>query len=478
MFKNRVRTAALAGAIAVATGVSGIVVVPANAQDTPQTGNHFNRPDGSKAEGGKEGQNTQPVKETKIAIELRKKANADSSAIKEHDLELFSPLERRPIEQDSYEFAKAKEEEATALLNRAVNTLNDIDATLKAVEAETKTAEAAWARYATAVSLTSKEKKQLTDLAAELNAPQAVQDAAAALPVMDAKPGEPNFVTFTQKTRAEMVAERDTILAFDEAVNEWIGTQGPGEEAVDNANKATQVYNLLWSFLGEWDQRDALYREALRLTQIATSRNIEVLRQAFDTAQANVRAARTIQAYYGVAARWLDLYENDTLRDNEENTIREVYRKVLFTNANNPEGVKRSLEQFAIEAHANADSNLGWENEVQRVRKIDDKYRNDAADKAAAEAREAAERASTKATLDSIAASLAALANSTEGQEPGAGAEKPGNGGSNPGNNTDVEGGKKLSPAAIAGIVLGVVVALGGIVAVAFPQIQHMLPKF
>ncbi|WP_144790639.1 hypothetical protein [Corynebacterium singulare] len=52
MFKNRVRTAALAGAIAVATGVSG-VAVPAFAEDTTVNsiqGPEFNKPDASKAE--------------------------------------------------------------------------------------------------------------------------------------------------------------------------------------------------------------------------------------------------------------------------------------------------------------------------------------------------------------------------------------------------------------------------------------------
>ncbi|MGX4761372.1 hypothetical protein ACWJIK_04515 [Corynebacterium minutissimum] len=51
MFKNRVRTAALAGAIAVATGVSG-VAVPAFAEDTTATniqGGGFNEPDASLA---------------------------------------------------------------------------------------------------------------------------------------------------------------------------------------------------------------------------------------------------------------------------------------------------------------------------------------------------------------------------------------------------------------------------------------------
>ncbi|QRP62066.1 hypothetical protein [Corynebacterium minutissimum] len=52
MFKNRVRTAALAGAIAVATGVSG-VAVPAFAEDTTVNsiqGPEFNKPDASKAQ--------------------------------------------------------------------------------------------------------------------------------------------------------------------------------------------------------------------------------------------------------------------------------------------------------------------------------------------------------------------------------------------------------------------------------------------
>ena len=55
MFKNRVRTAALAGAIAVATGVSG-VAVPAFAEDTNVNsiqGPEFNKPDASKAEDAK-----------------------------------------------------------------------------------------------------------------------------------------------------------------------------------------------------------------------------------------------------------------------------------------------------------------------------------------------------------------------------------------------------------------------------------------
>lgn len=459
MFKNRVRTAALAGAVAVATGVSGLTV-PAYAEDgtTHQTDNGQHVADGSKAGNGDNLQNIAPVGQVKAADALAKAAKADQTAIDAHETANYSQYVGQPIEAETQAKAKANEAAATELLTRAVATLNDINATLKSVEADTKAAEDAWKAYADAVTITQPEKDALIELAKNPATPQPVRDAVDAVWPLTAKPGDDEY--YEQITLvAPKVIELATVL--DNALKENYGKSDP--ELIDELNATTAISNQLNTYLTGFDNRNALYKEAIRLTNIASSRNIVIIKDAYKVAQSNVRKARTIQAYYGLVVRWLDLYENDTLLGNEGSTLREEYRKVLFDNANPKTGGQaRSLEFYAKSDR----DGLAWENEVQRVRLLDKKYRNDAPTIAGADNTAAKERGSD---VDRLIAAINGLTNAKEKEEPkGNDNNKPAPG--------KTPGG--MNGATIAAIVIGVLAALGGIVAVAFPHIQQFLPKF
>ncbi|AQQ16072.1 hypothetical protein CGLAU_10690 [Corynebacterium glaucum] len=459
MFKNRVRTAALAGAIAVATGVSGLTV-PAYAEDgtTHQTDNGQHVADGSKAGNGDNLQNIAPVGQVKAADALKKAANDDKAAIDAHKTADYSQYQDQPIEAEAQAKAEAHEAEATKLLTNAVATLNDINATLKDVEAQTAAAEAAWAKYADAVTISDSEKATLVELAKNPATPEPVRTAVNDVWTLTAKPGDDDY--YEQVT---LVAPKVIELAevLDNAIKENYGKTD--KELVDELNATTAISNQLNTYLTGFDNRNALYKEAIRLTNEATNRNIVDIKEAYAVAQSNVRKARTIQAYYGLVVRWLDLYENDTILGNEQSTLREEYRKVLFDNAN-PKGEARSLEFYAKSDR----DGLAWENPVQRVRLLDKKYRNDAPTIAGADNTAEKERGSD---IDRLIEAINGMQDAKDTKEPGD-TTKPGDKTKTPSNKGD------LSGATIAAIVIGVLAALGGIVAVAFPHIQQFLPKF
>ena len=149
MFKNRVRTAALAGAIAVATGVSG-VAVPAFAEDTTATniqGGGFNEPDASlakdvKAENVTEDQLLKLVGATHHYIinnnEFRELYEAAAAANTDG-------LDRS--EQADHKAYQAAANEATKQLAQAEKNVQAARASVAYALQNDKAADQAWANY-------------------------------------------------------------------------------------------------------------------------------------------------------------------------------------------------------------------------------------------------------------------------------------------------------------------------------------------
>ena len=176
-----------------------------------------------------------------------------------------------------------------------------------------------------------------------------------------------------------------------------------------------------------------------------------------------------------MTARWLDLYENDTIVNEEDTTLRTEYYKLLqndpqllgLASAAKADVAKAKTGETDFDAIAPLDV---WENKVQRVRLLDKKYRTDYKSLSGEDTTAGKERQSD---LGRIADQLEALNNAGNAPKPGDDTKGSDNSNQNPGK---TPGG--VSGATIAAIVIGVLAALGGIVAVAFPHIQQFLPKF
>lgn len=573
MFKNRVRTAALAGAIAVATGVSGIVVVPANAQDTAQgttdqTDNRHNVPDGSKGTGaavdrvpgvavkGKEAHTILGGRLTEVGdwIEkhrshvLREKDARGTYDIRDYINNPTSSTQEEALMKD----AQAQRDAVTAELEVASKNLRDLTATVEAAAAEAKSAREAWNAYAASVAITKKQQKELekffdTDGAGEhlpalfgsinihdgsgypggLAAPadqlantKHQQTAGSAAPkknaaivphAVDTGKGQTDFVADVEKSAADLVELKRVVSYY--AKN--IGAAGtPDATRVAGVQDRQLIAELaaLQALLDGFTTGDpvALNKAAIAKTAAAQEYNLGELQKLHDKAMAQVRVLRELQAYYGVAARYFELYENDALTNDERTGIREAYLNTLIGRDFNSDVALFGGNTFFMEVEqqiealktAGDDQNKlievapspVWEPIVSRLRQLDLKYNADAVeDQAAREAREAQLRAEAefRTNLNKALADIAAALAAQKTPAPGGTATEtstatatttttptaPNQDNGSADNGSTDNGEKKLSTGAIVGIVVGVLAALAGIVAVAFPQIQQFLPR-
>lgn len=164
MFKNRVRTAALAGAIAVATGVSGLTV-PANAEikedvsknyidenaSTDKTGTAVNP---TPATGEVTAESVLEDRVDDVQKWVNKNYNPDNGQIKDYrDKRQFTDESEEALSKN----AAANRDNVTAELEVASQNLRDVTATLAQANAETKAAQDAWTAWASAITLTPAE---------------------------------------------------------------------------------------------------------------------------------------------------------------------------------------------------------------------------------------------------------------------------------------------------------------------------------
>lgn len=516
MFKNRVRTAALAGAIAVATGVSGLSV-PAYAQDTPngtthQTDNSLNKPDASDNRGGDalNPADAVPAKgEVRAEKTLEDRNDGLQGWITKHinNGDVFfsypdAPQAAKP-ERVNLEEAKAKEADATAKLNDASQNLRDAQATLDKANAEAKAAQAAWAAYAKSVSLTDGQVTQLKKLvndekakghdvegALNMTLPTSIDKTAPFninnLQGVSVEPGNPNYFEQVEASRKQVADLRNAVAkaSQDAAANNSEGVAS-GLAALNAKINEFLVGNPT-------QLRDA----AIAKTGEAKKYDVNRLGRILNRSMAQVRQLRLLQAYYGVAARYYELYEDNALTNDERTTIRKAYQNVLdgydtegaykfSAQGNFFEYVKRELEKQP-NGDQNGDAQIAkshdWEQEVNKLRRLDLKYSETAAQNAAAQAAAAAEKKAREEYNQKVLEALQALANANKAQNT----TKPGNNDSTNNNQGNTNQGGSANQGAkkddqglkIFGIIAGVIAAIAALAGLAnLPQVQAMLKR-
>lgn len=485
MFKNRVRTAALAGAIAVATGVSGLTV-PAIAQEagtTNQTGNGTNLADGSKTDGNvlNPTNRVPEVPATDVHTELEKRASDIKTWINKNEpadeLIDYGQNFQKPEQTRIDEIAK-HQTAVTEELRIASELLGDIEANIDIAKAQAAAAKAAWKAYAESVALNADEADKVNAF------------------IKDNDLTKYGF-SYSKLNAANNNIE-DARQLNDDGTRAKGGLLGQIAEASrkvaqnDNGNKAdaaalAELDALVRSFLT--GDPDALRTEAIKKTGEAERRNVTALEDLYPEVMAQVRTLRLTQAYYDVAARYYGLYEDDTLRDNEKNTLRAEYLSLLDGSADDLKyglytQTKNALIDFDDDSKfQDVAKSRDWEVQVSRVRSEDLKYRNDAATEAEARQRIEEERKANEEyrqklekALADIAAALAAQQAAKETPAPSE-TTKPSEDNKGGSTATETETAKKgLTPAGIAGIVIGVLALIGGGIAAAYPAIKNALP--
>ncbi|MGP6174606.1 S-layer protein PS2 [Corynebacterium sp. A21] len=484
MFKNRLRTAALAGAVAVATGLSGLSI-PAYAQT--QDGN-FQEQDGSAA---------QPVSPQNISeAELRTQTDATASYLAglqgatslESVIEAYINLGGDGFDPSEgaakVAFEEAKNEASAQLAISAQNILNARASVGFALEAD-RQAEADWDAF---VAELNAVLGGLNILINDVNAANTHVPTFVILPNLPAVATDATAVdVFKQLVELQITVNEQWDLAgdwnIDIADGEYVNrTHMAALEALKNS-----LDNDLESVTEAYEVAKASNREA--------QKSDVLVRQLFlERATAQRDTLRVVEAAFSVAERYIELFQNNELVG--DSTLRTEYREVLFDIFN---GLQMNLnwleeaddaavagflvwetdllanddeKQYFIEKVEFATATYAkifingwvWQEALERVELLDQNIIDDrnqaeadreAAEKAAAEAKEL-EEARIKA-LDDIAKALEDKNNTPAPTPP---AEKPA------GSSSDNAG------------LFGLIAAIGGIaalIAAAFPFISSFL---
>ncbi|PMC69650.1 hypothetical protein [Corynebacterium aurimucosum] len=366
MFKNRVRTAALAGAIAVATGVSG-VAVPAFAQDTNVSniqGGGFNEPDASLAK-DVEAKNV-------TEAELRDRVAATDHYIVNNNQfrELYEAaaaantdgLDRS--EQADHKAYQAAANEATKQLAQAEKNVQDARASVAYALQNDKGADKAWANYeekafdynntvtnAAGGQRYGKDESKLGLLESDLNkvndqvGNKVNDEDKTGLPKLEApklSPVDPENFESVQKTPAKNIKIfEDTIKTYKERLD-YIGWRGAdkGEDSYVTRDYEPLLKQLIADaeMLLEQLKADGAELEEARKAALEASRGAQatdiLVRQGYlDQAHAQVRVLRAMEAEFAIGARVLELRESDengtVVVNGEQKTLREAYAELI-----------------------------------------------------------------------------------------------------------------------------------------------------
>ncbi|MCZ9307402.1 hypothetical protein L8V01_07930 [Corynebacterium sp. c8Ua_181] len=495
MFKNRVRTAALAGAVAVATGVSGLAV-PAFAEDNvvAQTqGDGFNPADNSAAEEVKALDNTEEA--------LLKATGATKDYIDGH-AELDQIIEEvlqdaedgiDPSEEATYGDFKKQGEVATQELAKARKNVQDARAAVKFAKQKDDASDAAWKNV---------DKKK-----AELNAAQSAAEEAISAKV-DAVNAEGQKGGL-EDLQAPSPASVDEIKAALESYEEAYDHAGErdADQAEDNfipRSYLAPLEELIATTKAQLkkvedaeaalDKATAAAKDAAREAQ----KSDVLVRQALlDRARAQVHVLRLYEARFTVLTRVIELRESDADRnitiDGKDITLRQAYWNVLPTlnenttkyadslseteknlldgwngDLDNFEGAKEDGEAKAFDAMRTATKTNAYENSFDAVEweealklvlnKDNEVTKQIAAELEAAEQEKNEDDAQTSETPETPEAP----ADNEQTENP---------------NKDPKDKSSKLSPLGIAGIVLGVLGAVAAIFPFLGKQLNLQLPQ-
>ena len=375
MFKNRVRTAALAGAIAVATGVSG-VAVPAFAQDTNATniqGGGFNEPDASL------GKDVEAKNVTEA--ELRKLVEATDHYIVNNNQfrELYEAaaaantdgLDRS--EQADHKAYQAAANEATKQLAQAEKNVQAARASVAYALQNDKGADKAWANYeekafdynntvtnAAGGQRYGKDESKLGLLESDLNkANKWVENKVndedkSGLPPLKApelSPVDPEIFDSVQNTPAKNIKIfEDTIKTYKDRLDYagWRGADKSEDSYITRdyvpllEQLIADAEMLLEQLKADGAELEEARKAALEASRTAQGADILVRQGYLDQAHAQVRVLRAMEAEFAIGARELELREagdNATVvvRDRENGgdkrvTLREAYAELIAHN--------------------------------------------------------------------------------------------------------------------------------------------------
>ena len=381
MFKNRVRTAALAGAIAVATGVSG-VAVPAFAEDTTATniqGGGFNEPDASlakdvKAENVTEDQLLKLVGATHHYIinnnEFRELYEAAAAANTDG-------LDRS--EQADHKAYQAAANEATKQLAQAEKNVQAARASVAYALQNDKAADQAWANYEekafdynnTVTNIVGDKKgtgvgnqntpgndeyKHFGLLKSDLDKTNGIENKLndeskfdkskhPDLVVPNLEQIDPEDFASVQNTpKANIKKFEDMIKVYKERLD-YTGWRNADKTQDDYITRdyIPMVETLIADaeMLLEQLKADSAALEEARQAALAASRESQktdiLVRQGFlDQANAQVRVLRAMEAEFAIGARELELRESDdnatVVVDGQQVTLREAYAALIKHN--------------------------------------------------------------------------------------------------------------------------------------------------
>ena len=366
MFKNRVRTAALAGAIAVATGVSG-VAVPAFAEDTNTSniqGGGFNEPDASL------GKDVEAKNVTEA--QLRDLVAATDHYIVNNNQfrELFEAaaaantdgLDRS--EQADHKAYQAAANEATKQLAQAEKNVQDARASVAYALENDKGADKAWANYeekafdynntvtnAAGGQRYGKDEAKLGLLESDLNkanefvANKVNDEDKSGLEPLEApklSPVDPENFDSVQKTPAKNIKIFEkTIETYKERLD-YAGWRGAdkSEDSYITRDYVPLLEQLIADaeMLLEQLKEDGAALEEARKAALEASRGAQgsdiLVRQGYlDQAYAQVRVLRAMETEFAIGARVLELRESDengtVVVNGEQKTLREAYAELI-----------------------------------------------------------------------------------------------------------------------------------------------------
>nr|AAS20300.1 PS2 [Corynebacterium glutamicum] len=407
MFNNRIRTAALAGAIAISTAASG-VAIPAFAQETTVTTNGFNDADGSTA------QPVGPVNHTEA--ELRDATDATGNyleAFQTGDIQAIVGAYVDagedgfdPSEQAIFEAFEAARNEATQQLAFSKDTITKTRESVNYALKVDQEATEAFLAYRNALRGAAAAINPLIDAANDANRTDRaeIKDYADLYTQTDIALETPQLAYAFQDLKA-LQAEVDADF-------EWLGEFGIDQE---DANYV-QRYHIpaVEALKAEIDARVAAI-EPLRADSIA--KNLEaqksdvLVRQLFlERATAQRDTLRVLEAIFSTVTRYVELYESAengnagdvTLRaryialvpslleaayfnishlnvaDQAVNDYYLVFSTDLETNDEDAAYAQEKFE-FAVTTYAKILLNGKWQEDVKFVQNLDDEARAEAA---------------------------------------------------------------------------------------------------
>lgn len=490
MFKNRIRTAALAGTIAVATGVSGMAVPAFAVENT----DGFNVADGSRAQSGVNLTEDQLYDNLDSVTTFLEEEQGSRDIVRADFLDAFHS--KNPYADD------------VVLDPAEENILNAFTARYDSVTDELNTASKNVADARASVAFALDVDQQAMDAYNDLNSHMAALSAAEITQInalIDTVNGE-NRTTLDPLPNLNYPSNAQEALTLEIAFQEHRLNAGNHTESDNEGNYVSRDYIAALdalagnSLVGNTFDLISTAREAAEESQRS---DVLVRQLLLEHANAQVNALRAVQADYSVVSRVAGLYNNDAaFEDANEGweSLRARYLDLLpvtesAVNENltklgdafdeveagfyaweedirNEEELTEFLNDrrdYAQTVYQNLLDNAAWETQVDLVKNLDAKFSNEsaaAADEQAREEAEAAEEAAREAEeqrereAQRLADILEQLKELQEANNPG---DEPATG--NEGSSEN------------AGLI-GVIAAIGGVIALiaaAFPFIQNFM---